>query len=480
MVPSDRALDIYLVAIGGTGMAPLACLLKALGHHVRGSDGPLYPPMSTVLETAGIEPIEGFDAANLSPQPDLVVIGNAVPRTHVEALAVEAMDVERISMPQALARFCLAERSPLVVCGTHGKTTTTSMAAFVYEFCEQDPGYLIGGLPLDLESSFKLGTGARFVVEGDEYNAAYFDRGPKFLHYLSHTAILTSAEYDHADLYESHDTLKDRFRELASSLPKEGVLIACGDGEFVREVEGGTTQAPRTCRLVRYGLSPNDAGLDVRVGELDPRADGTHFVVEDRLHGDWLKTEVTLGMWGEHNVSNALAVFAAARLDGLDPRRVAEAFSRFRGVRRRLEERGRPGGIVVVDDFAHHPSAVSASLGGLRSRYPDRKVLVLYEPRSLTAGRSFQFEAYVEAFSGADAVGFAPVFHAGRLEDEERLDRQALCEALAKRGVVAFSADSTAEILEHAREILGPEWLVATMSSGSFDGLPAQLLTELD
>jgi UDP-N-acetylmuramate: L-alanyl-gamma-D-glutamyl-meso-diaminopimelate ligase len=205
--PADRSLDIHLIAIGGTGMAPLACLLKAQGHRVRGSDGPVYPPMSTLLEDAGIKPLEGFDAGHLEPRPDLVVVGNAVPRDNPEAVETERLGVPRLSMPQALARFFLDEHRPLVIAGTHGKTTTTSLAAWVYSECGADPSYLVGGIPIDLGKSFNAGRGERFIIEGDEYNAAYFDRGPKFLHYRPHTLVLTSVEYDHADLYPDHDSL---------------------------------------------------------------------------------------------------------------------------------------------------------------------------------------------------------------------------------------------------------------------------------
>ena len=251
-------LDIYCIAIGGTGMAPLACLLKEKGHQVHGSDRPLYPPMSTLLAEAGIEPLVGYDAAHLqapdATRPDLVIVGNAVPRQNEEVQAMEALDLPHLSMPQALARFLLADRQPLVIAGTHGKTTTTSMASWLYSQCGQDPGYLIGGIPLDMSESFRVGQGARFIIEGDEYNAAYFDRGPKFLHYLPQTVILTSVEYDHADLYPSPEALRQAYRKLVEYLPPDGLLVACGDSEEVRQV---AVDAP--CKTIFYGLeSHND------------------------------------------------------------------------------------------------------------------------------------------------------------------------------------------------------------------------------
>ena len=232
----SRQLDIYFMAIGGTGMAPLACLLQAQGHRVRGTDGPLYPPMSTLLAQAGIHPSVGYDPAHLDPRPDLVVIGNAIHRNNPEALEAERLGLPILSMPQALARFFLEHHRPLVVAGTHGKTTTTAMAAWVWSDCGRDPGYLIGGAPRNLPGSFREGSGDRFVVEGDEYNAAYFDRGAKFLHYRPETLILTSAEYDHADLYATPEALFDAFARLVDLLPPGGRLVACGDIPKVREL----------------------------------------------------------------------------------------------------------------------------------------------------------------------------------------------------------------------------------------------------
>ena len=255
-MPQPAPLHIHLIAIGGTGMAPLACLLQGEGHHVTGSDGPLYPPMSTLLETAGIRPGVGFDPARLEPAPDLVVVGNAVRRDNPEAVETERRGLPRLSMPEALARFFLAGRRPLVVAGTHGKTTTTALAAWVLAHAGRDPGFLVGGVPVDLGASFRRGGGERFVVEGDEYNAAYFDRGAKFLHYRAETLILTSVEYDHADLYPSPQALVDAYAKLIGQLPAAGLVVACGDSAEVRAL---AARAP--CRVVLYGEAE---GLDVR------------------------------------------------------------------------------------------------------------------------------------------------------------------------------------------------------------------------
>lgn len=463
------ALDIYCMAVGGTGMAPLACLLQEQGHRVRGTDGPLYPPMSTLLERAGIHPHVGYDPAHLTPRPDLVVIGNAIHRDNPEAVAAERSGVAIVSMPQALSRFFLEDRRPLVVAGTHGKSTTTAMAAWVYTCCGADPGYLIGGAPRDLPASFRSGTGERFVVEGDEYNAAYFDRGPKFLHYRPETLVLTSVEYDHADLYPNPETLRAAYEKLIDLVPPSGLVVACGDSPDVRAVA-----ARARCPVVFYGLAAdNDLSP---LGQVEALAEGSRFRLRD---GDSGEVEVTIALAGPHNVANALAVWAAARRDGLPAASVADALTRFRGVKRRLEELGSPGGITVVDDFAHHPTAVETTLAGLRQRYPGRRLVVLFEPRSLTAGRRMFFAPYRAAFARADRVLFAPTFHLGRLAPEERLDFAGLAAELDAAGVPATLCADTGEVLRRAVEEARPGDVVVTMSSGAFEGMPCRLVEAL-
>jgi len=473
---AEPKLEVHLIAIGGSGMAPLACLLQELGHAVRGSDQPLYPPMSTLLAAAGIVPQAGWDAAHLDPEPDLVVIGNAVHRDNPEAVEAERRGLPIYSMPQALARFLLAGRRPLVVAGTHGKTTTTSLAAWVYSDAGAAPGFLVGGVPKNLGVSFAAGRGERFVVEGDEYNAAYFDRGPKFLHYRPETLVLTSVEHDHADLYPTPESLLDAYGRLVELVPAHGRVIACGDLPEVRRV-AARARAPVTF----YGLgADNDVhpadGVEAVAETALPGSTGSRFALDDPEAG---RVEVVLPMAGDYNVVNALGVWAAARRDGLPAAVVARALGRFAGAARRQEEVGTAGGVTVVDDFAHHPTAVEQTLAGLRRRYAGRRLTVLFEPRSLTAGRRFFQQRYVDAFAGAERVLLAPVHYAGRWPAPELLELDRLVADLAARGVEARAPGDAEAVLTAALAWAAPGDVFVTMSSGSFAGLPHRLLEAL-
>lgn len=467
---SKPPLNIHLIAIGGTGMAPLACLLQELGHRVRGSDGPIYPPMSTLLEQAGIVPMVGYEPAHLQPLPDLVVVGNAVPRDNQEAVETERLGLDHMSMPEALAHFFLQYRRPLVVAGTHGKTTTTSLASWVYTDCGADPGFLIGGIPLDLGRSFQIGSGPRFIIEGDEYNASYFDRGPKFLHYQPHTLILTSIEYDHADLYPDPDTLTRAYESLIELVPDDGLVVACGDVPEVRDV---ATRA--SCEVVFYGL--NETNDLHPLGPVETDSSGSRFRLRDEEAGE---VEIRTSLVGPHNVCNTIGVWAAARHDGLSAEAVTAALARFQGVKRRLEILGTRREVTVIDDFAHHPTAVEMTLEGLRGRFPDSRLIAIFEPRTLTAGRAFLYDNYVRALQQADRVLLAPVFHHLRLPPEQRLDLEKLVAALEGQGTPATISENADSLLALALAEARPGDVFITMSSGSFEGLPHRLYAALN
>jgi len=333
----------------------------------------------------------------------------------------------------------------------------------------------VGGLPKDLPQSFREGGGTDFVVEGDEYNAAYLDRGPKFLHYRPDTLILTSVEYDHADLYPSHGDLLAAYGKLVEGVPEDGLLVACGDSPELRELARRAR-----CRVVFYGLGPdNDVAPE---GDVELGPEGSRLVVRDRAgaaRGGPERAELRLRVPGRHNVSNALAVWTAARHRGLPATAVADALARFGGVARRLEELGTAAGVTVIDDFAHHPTAVGESLAALRRRYPGRRLVALFEPRSLTAGRSFLEDAYTRAFQEADHVLFAPQFYAERFQPEEKIDFPSLAETLTRAGTPARAFDSTETLRTQALQEAQPGDVLVTMSSGSFEGLPHQLLEAL-
>jgi UDP-N-acetylmuramate: L-alanyl-gamma-D-glutamyl-meso-diaminopimelate ligase len=425
--------------------------------------------MSDLLEREGIRPLQGFDARHLHPRPDLVIVGNAVPRSNPEVVELERLGWPKMSMPEALGSLFLAGRAPVVVAGTHGKTTTTGLAAWVYARCGQDPGYLVGGLPRDLPSSFAKGSGRRFLIEGDEYNAAYFDRGPKFLHYRPHTVILTGVEHDHVDLYPDAESFVAAFRSLIALLPADGLLIADGDAARVRELS-----AAAACPVIFYGLG---AANDVRPLEAPLlRPEGTRLCVLDERAGE---TELEIGLPGLHNARNALAVWTLARRDGLPLDAVRDAIAAFRGVRRRLEPVGEAAGVTVIDDFAHHPTEIEATLTALRQRFPGRRLVAVFEPRSLTSGRSFLLDGYRRAFAHADVVHLAPIFHARRLADEERLDLGVLVGRLAESGVEAVASDSTAAVLDRVLATSRPGDVVVAMSSGSFDGIALRIVEGL-
>jgi UDP-N-acetylmuramate: L-alanyl-gamma-D-glutamyl-meso-diaminopimelate ligase len=422
--------------------------------------------MSTLLQEAGIEPLLGFDPSHLDPPPDLVIVGNAVPRTNPEAEEVERRGLEKLSMPEALARYLLHDRLPLVISGTHGKTTTTSLAAWVWDDCGAEPGFLIGGIPQNLGTGFRLGHGPRFIIEGDEYNAAYFDRGPKFLHYRAQTLILTGIEFDHADLYADEEETSAAFQRLLAALPETGLLVACGDSPSVRRI---AHLAP--CRTVFYGLGDDN---DVRpVRPLHQDESGLTMTVDDAEDGE---VDLFLPMHGEHNAANALAVWAAARADGIPTTAIAAAMQQFAGVKRRAEILGMPGGIAIVDDFAHHPTAVRVTLRGLRARFPTSRLVAVFEPRSLTTAQNFFFEDYCQAFAEADVVYFAPIFHAQRFDEGKRLDLGSIAKFLESRQIATFLAASIDEIRRTLPARLEPGDVVVTMSSGSLEGLPRALL----
>jgi UDP-N-acetylmuramate: L-alanyl-gamma-D-glutamyl-meso-diaminopimelate ligase len=445
-------------------MAALAGLLHESGARVTGSDHALYPPTSTILAAMGIEVFEGFDAAHLTPRPDLVVIGNAVRRGNPEAEEVLDHDLPYGSMPALLGERFLGSRHSIVVAGTHGKTTTSAMLAFVLDRAGRDPGFLIGGLPSDFERPYRLGGGAAFVIEGDEYDTAFFDKGPKFLHYRPDTVLLGAVEFDHADIYRDLEEVKRAFRWLVNIVPRRGLVVRYEDAEITREVS-----AKALSRVEGYG---ERAGL-WRARDLTDGPEGLRFRVE---RDGALFLEASMRISGAYNARNALAVVAAAAEQGLSAEEIAGGLAAFGGVRRRLDVKGEAGGIVVVDDFAHHPTAIDATLRAVRARWPGRRIVAVLEPRSWSLRRNVFQERLAESFAVADEAIIASVYGAEELPVAERLDTERLVRDLSARGVPARCLDGVDAIVATLGREANAGDLIAVLSNGGFGGIHAKLL----
>jgi len=452
---------VHLIAACGVGMSALAGLLKAAGHTVTGSDENVYPPGSTLLEELGIPVRSGYDPARLDGV-DLVVCGNAVRRTNAEAEAAEARGIRMVSLPAALEELFLAGRSPLVVAGTHGKTTSSAMLAWVLTRTGRDPGFLVGGVPRQLERSFALGSGPWFVVEGDEYDSAYFDKEPKFLHYRPAMLLLTAVEFDHADIYRDLEHVKGAFRKLLAILPAGAPLVACGDFPHLLDVVTGRRGTVR-----RFGL---DEANDWRITDLVD-AGATSFTVRERGRA---VTRVRLETPGAINARNALGVLLLAAEAGVGWEEGAAALAEFRGVRRRQEVVGSARGVVVLDDFAHHPTAVAGTLAAVRLRYPGRRLRAVFEPRSNTSRRRVFQDEFVAALGAADEAVLAAVFTKASdpIPPDERLDPEAVVAELTRRGVPARTIDGVPAIRDYLVGSARAGDVIVVMSNGAFGGLP--------
>jgi UDP-N-acetylmuramate: L-alanyl-gamma-D-glutamyl-meso-diaminopimelate ligase len=460
----------HLVPIGGTAMVPLAALLSEDGHLVTGSDGPLYPPMSTILASLGIPVARGFAPEHVPADCDTVVVGNAALRDNVEAAEANRRGLPVLSLPQAVRRHLLPGKVSVVVTGTHGKTTTSALAAWLLLDSGRDPGFLVGGEMKNLGRGYRRGRGPHFVLEGDEYNAAFFDRGPKFLHYEPRHLFVGNIEFDHADLYPDVEAVVEAFRAVVRLVPAEGVLVLNADDPRVAALAAESAAA-----LVRVSL--DDPAADLSARDVVFRPDGTDFTL---LEAGGAATRLSSPLSGTHNVRNALGAIALARSLGLSLGEIGRALPRFEGVRRRLDVRGETNGIVVVDDFAHHPTAVRGTIAAARSRFPGRRLWALFEPRSNTAGRKLFEDEYAQAFAGADALIVAPVFHAGRLRPEDQIDRDVLVRRFSgPAGKPAFAPAATDEIPAILRRDARPGDVLLLMSSGAFGGLPETLLGAL-
>jgi UDP-N-acetylmuramate: L-alanyl-gamma-D-glutamyl-meso-diaminopimelate ligase len=471
----DNKRHIHLIGICGTAMAALAGMLRQRGFRVTGSDAAAYPPMSDFLAELGIAVAQPFDARNLEPRPDLVVVGNAISRGNVELEHLLDQRIPFCSLPQLLHEEFLRGMEVLVVAGTHGKTTTTSMLAWIFHSAGMQPSFLIGGIAENFGSSFHLGQGKHFILEGDEYDTAFFDKGPKFLHYFPDAIILTSVEFDHADIYKDLDAVETAFKRLVNLIPRRGRIIAfdgmAGEASESASLERCLSKA--FCPVERYGAA---ARSDWQIANLKFEAGRTSWSVLHRGQA-WMDLEFPLA--GEYNVWNATAAAALAAAYGISKEEIAAALKTFKSVKRRLEVKAQVNGITIIDDFAHHPTAIAGTLKALRARYAGARLWAILEPRSNTLRRRVLQDDLARSLTLADEVIVAGVFRSDAVPVNERLELPELAAEIQRHG-------SRARLIEDADAIvqtIAPEMrsgdVVAILSNGGFGGiyekLPARL-----
>ena len=456
------ARSIHMTAIGGVGMTSLAGLLVALGHRVRGSDLEVYPPASDQLAALGVPVTKGYAAENLSPRPDLLVMGNAIRADNPEALEARRRGIPTLSMPEALENLILPSRTPLVVAGTHGKTTTSSFLAWVLNTAGRKPGWFIGGAPIDLPAGCELGEGDEFVLEGDEYDTAYFDKGPKFLHYRPRGVVLTSVEFDHADIYRDLDHVKSSFAKLLALLPEGAPLVV--SAEFPHAIEVAQNSG---CVFQSFAA---EQSADWIAADLNDGPGGLRFVA--RGPGEEFAIESPL--LGRMNARNLLAVAVLARAFDVPPEAIQKAAETFHGVQRR-QQVVVDGEITLIDDFAHHPTAIVGTLTAVRDRYPQRRVWALFDPRSNTTRRKIFQDQIADALARADRVVFGPVHRAEQLAEGERFSPAEACERIDAIGSAGRAYRDHEALTHGVLEEVEAGDVVVVLSNGAFGGVLSRL-----
>ncbi len=449
-------------------MASLAGMLKQKGYQVSGSDQNIYPPMSLFLEKLSIPVLSGYKAENLSSNPDLVIVGNVITKFNNEAVELSRLNLPYMSFPQALKHFAFQGKHSIVISGTHGKTSTSSIAAWVLEKAGQDPGFMIGGIPLNFQSNFKIGKGNCFVIEGDEYDTAFFDKGPKFLHYNPWVTILTSIEFDHADIYRDLDHIIENFRKLINLIPAEGLLIANSDDPVIMaEIKAAK------CPVITYGFSEK---ATFTASNITVREDVTRLKI---LKAGTECLTISTPLYGRHNISNLLSVIALADFLGIKLTDVSDAAKTFKGVKRRQEIVGGKQGVIVLDDFAHHPTAVRETIRAVREKYKNHRIIAVFEPRSNSSRRNIFQEQYVLSFEAADLVMVPAPPIMGKIPPEERFSSKLLTEDLNKKGTKAFYFPDTDQLLEAMVKESHSGDVFLIMSNGGFDNIHRRLLERI-
>ncbi len=458
---------IHLIGVAGTAMATLAALLKHRGHDVSGSDEHVYPPMSDFLAAEGIQVLEGYRAEHVAGQIDLVVVGNAISRGNAELEAVLDRELRYASLPETIRDQFLWQADSIVIAGTHGKTTTTSLTGWLLTAAGADPTVLIGGIATNFDASYRIGKGKAFVIEGDEYDSAYFDKTAKFLKYLPDIAVINNIEFDHADIYANIDEVRLAFRRLVNLVPRRGLTLLGIDSP-----DAAALKAHARSRVQTFGLG-NDA--DWQASNIQIVGGRTQF---DVTHSGKPKGAFTMALLGEHNVRNALAAIAVGTDVGLDVERLRDGLARFSGVKRRLELVGEVNGIAVYDDFAHHPTAVAETLKAVRQAAPDRRVWAVFEPRSASSCRRVFQDDFARAFAGADEVVIASVFRS-TLPEDLRLSEAQLIEDLTRAGIHARHLPDVETIVAAIAKEARPGDLIVVMSNGGFGGIHRKLIAAL-
>jgi len=464
---------VYLIGIGGTAMASVAGMLKERGYEIAGSDEHVYPPMSTYLERLGIPVLEGYTKDHLLTfHPDLVIIGNVAASTNAEAAATLELDLPYTSMPEAIHQLFIKGKHSIVVAGTHGKTTTTSLMAWLLESAGRDPSMVVGGIPLNFNQNFKLGHGPEFVIEGDEYNTSFFDKGPKFLHYGANTLLVNNIEFDHADIYADLDAIIEAFRKGVQQVAAGDVIVANGDDENVRSL-----RSDARARWFTFGTSKKS---DIYATDVEFNADGSSFTAWWEGQ-EWFRFHTTMS--GQHNVVNALADIAIARMRGVSAEDIQRGLETFQGIKRRMEVRGVERDVTVIDDFAHHPTAIETTVAGAKRRYAGRRIWALFEPRSISSSRKEFEEGYIQAFREADRVIIGRIFHKDRYENrygiEHMMSVPAIVDALKAGGIPAEQIDEIDTMAETVARDAQPGDVILVMSSGAFDGVHEKILERL-
>jgi UDP-N-acetylmuramate: L-alanyl-gamma-D-glutamyl-meso-diaminopimelate ligase len=466
-IPGD-VKQIHLIAVCGSGMGALACMLKDLGYTVTGSDQKVYPPMSTFLADKNITILNGFEESHLLYRPDLVVVGNAISKDNSEVVATQKLGLNFCSMPQALNRFVTAGKKPLLITGTHGKTTTASILTWILDVAGLDPSFMIGGILKNFGSSYHLGKGQFIVIEADEYDTAFFDKGPKFLHYNGVATILTSVEFDHADIYEDLDHVKSAFGRFIATIAGESLLVAY-DGD--RNIDGLLDGCKG--RIEKYGRQLTSPW---QLGNIIPDPPWTHFeiIMRGKSFGKF-KTK----LMGEHNLLNALAAVAAANYLQVPVGVMSEALENFDNVKRRQEIRGQKNGITIMDDFAHHPTAVRETLAAIKPFYTNGRIIAVFEPRTNTSMRDVFQDVYPHCFDPADLICIRKPPLLNKIPPDRRFSSEKLVQDLLKRGKEAHYFSDTEAIINYLIMEATADDLILVMSNGGFDNIHERLLDSL-